>query len=153
MGRPRKPRPDADDIARLEVSAALSEVTLAAARIPDPEPEPLPGLEDAKPLTVDEMILAVSGEFSRRLKNPSEARDIPPTALANVLSALNRMKAQGDGADDEEQDDNTPVVEMVRGSLLPPERKIELLELERERLTAELALVNATIEEVADHPF
>lgn len=79
----------------------------------------------------------------------SAPQDIPAGGLLRLAESLTKLElARVQRAPDEKKHENPSVLDMVRDSSLPDERKKELLLTERERLEDELEMVRAELEEL-----
>ena len=86
-------------------------------------------------------------ELVRRFKK--DPSSLPGTFVIKLV--LDAKKAEAAGAfKDEEVQEYTSVLEIVRESTLPKERKRELLLTERERLQSEWFLVKEELEKMED---
>jgi hypothetical protein len=76
-----------------------------------------------------------TGELLRRLEDDEEAAKLPGTGLLNLVLLIQKQKEPEKKPEDTADLD---VLEIVKNTDLPEERKQELIKAERERLTERL---------------
>jgi hypothetical protein len=85
-------------------------------------------------------------ELGKRLVDPEKAKELPATGLLNLGLAV--MKTRDKEQQEKEEVDKQDEIEIILLSSLPDERKIQQLEVARERAMERVDLIDQAIGEL-----